>query len=63
VTTVESNYEVQLSECEMTLDQVDAALARLADGSYGTCSTCGEQIPSERLAAVPTATSCGRHDG
>jgi RNA polymerase-binding transcription factor DksA len=63
VTTVGSDYEVVLTECQVTLDQVDASLARLADGTYGNCSICGEPISDERLAAVPTATSCGRHDG
>ncbi len=51
-----------LAECEATLDQVDAALARLADGSYGVCLTCGEPILEERLAVAPAAVSCGRHD-
>lgn len=52
-----------LAECEATLDQVDAALARLADGSYGLCATCGEPIPEERLAVAPAAVFCGRCDG
>lgn len=38
--------------------QVRAALTRIAAGTYGTCTNCGENIPLARLAAQPTATSC-----
>ncbi len=38
--------------------QVRAALARIAAGTYGTCANCGEDIPRARLAAQPTAISC-----
>lgn len=40
------------------LRDIDAALARIKDGSYGTCSTCGEPISNERLHAVPVAQRC-----
>jgi hypothetical protein len=43
---------------EALLDQVDHALARLDDGSYGRCETCGSIIADERLAEVPTARTC-----
>ena len=43
---------------EQILHEIDDALARIADGSYGTCSVCGEEIPRERLEAVPYATLC-----
>lgn len=36
------------------------ALARLEEGRYGVCPACGEQIPVERLEAIPTAERCGR---
>lgn len=39
------------------LEDVDAALARIEDGSYGRCAVCGEAIPDERLEARPTATT------
>jgi DnaK suppressor protein len=38
--------------------QVDRALDRLANGSYGLCSDCGQPIPPKRLEARPTATLC-----
>lgn len=40
------------------LDQIDAAMARLAAGSYGRCETCGGPIGPARLEARPTATRC-----
>ncbi|MBM7563113.1 TraR/DksA C4-type zinc finger protein [Paenibacillus sacheonensis] len=43
------------------LEEVEAALGRLSDGSYGICETCGEPIPFERLKAVPTASRCIEH--
>lgn len=35
-----------------------AALARLAEGEYGYCLTCGDALPVERLEADPTAPRC-----
>lgn len=40
------------------LDQVGQALDRIADGSYGTCTSCGEPIGKARLLAYPRATLC-----
>jgi RNA polymerase-binding transcription factor DksA len=40
------------------LQQVDAALRRLASGRYSTCAVCGEDIEAERLAAVPYTDRC-----
>lgn len=37
---------------------IDAALARIHAGSYGTCLTCGKAIQVARLRAQPTATTC-----
>ncbi len=44
------------------LDQVDQALIRLDDGTYGTCQACGGAIGDDRLAARPTALECGACD-
>jgi len=38
--------------------QIRLALARIANGTYGTCANCGADIPAERLAAQPVATRC-----
>ena len=40
------------------LAEVRAALARIDDGTYGTCARCGVEIPAARLQAVPTASLC-----
>jgi DnaK suppressor protein len=40
------------------LQQVEAALRRLASGRYTTCAVCGEDIEPERLAAVPYTDRC-----
>jgi RNA polymerase-binding transcription factor len=40
------------------LAQIDSALARLDDGRYGICLGCDEEIPIERLRAIPSAIYC-----
>ena len=40
------------------LADVEAALARINDGSYGECVDCGVEIPYARLAAYPAAKRC-----
>lgn len=40
------------------LRDVEAALARIQDGTYGKCEECGGEISRERLEAYPTATRC-----
>ena len=49
--TLEENSEHLLAE-------IDAALKRIDEGTYGICTNCGEQIPAERLEARPWATLC-----
>lgn len=40
------------------VDRIDAALARLDEGTYGVCERCGRPIAEERLEALPYATTC-----
>lgn len=42
------------------LAAIEAALRRLADGTYGSCERCGEPIGADRLAARPAALTCIR---
>lgn len=59
--TLERELDWTLEEnAERILGEIDAALGRIDDGTYGTCSVCGEAIPEERLDAVPYATLCLR---
>jgi DnaK suppressor protein len=43
------------------LSEIDAALDRIARGTYGVCAVCGDPIPAARLAARPFAMRCVRH--
>jgi DnaK suppressor protein len=40
------------------LEQIQAAIERIEDGSYGKCEECGVKIPEARLEAVPYAALC-----
>ncbi len=61
--TASATFDRELDEgleedAERQLRDVEAALARIDDGSYGKCTACGKEIPAERLEAVPWATLC-----
>jgi len=57
--TVDREIDYTLEEHdERLLGEIDAALARIDDGTYGKCVNCGAQIPEERLEAMPWATLC-----
>lgn len=43
------------------LKAVEAALRRLATGTYGRCIVCNERIPDERLETLPAASLCVAH--
>jgi len=43
---------------EQVLGEIDAALQRIEDGTYGTCVNCGGEIPVARLEAQPWASLC-----
>jgi DnaK suppressor protein len=43
---------------EQVISEIDAALKRIEDGTYGTCTNCGNEIPRERLEANPWASLC-----
>ena len=53
--------EAALAEASAELDAVEAALARLEDGSFERCEVCGDRIGPERLRADPLLTRCARH--
>ncbi|WP_439593132.1 TraR/DksA family transcriptional regulator [Microbacterium sp.] len=53
-----SRLEGLRAEAAREITEADAALARVADGSYGICADCGRVIPPTRLAARPDATRC-----
>jgi DnaK suppressor protein len=43
---------------ERVLEQINQALARMADGTYGRCERCHDEIDFARLKAIPYATLC-----
>lgn len=59
--TVTTDRERDLSLLENTrdlLDQVELALRKVEDGSYGTCASCGKSVEAARLKALPHASLC-----
>lgn len=61
VATETFNRERDLSfvdSVEGELSDVEAALERLDEGTYGLCTACGRPISPERLAAVPATAFC-----
>ena len=59
VTSVPDAVAVTRSaQLSRTIEEIDAALARIEAGSYGTCISCGMHIPEERLEFRPFAAAC-----
>jgi RNA polymerase-binding protein DksA len=57
--TVDREIDYTLEEnSEHVLGEIDAALKRLDDGTFGTCTNCGKEIETERLEYLPYATLC-----
>jgi DnaK suppressor protein len=57
--TLEREIDYTLEENSgHVLAEIDAALARIATGTYGTCETCGGAIAEARLEALPYALQC-----
>jgi len=57
--TLDREIDYSLEEnSEQVLAQIDEALKRIDDGTFGVCSNCGQQIAEERLEARPWATLC-----
>jgi len=50
--------DVLLARNFEAMDEIEAALKRIDDGTYGTCVSCGAPIPFERLEVVPAADRC-----
>ena len=56
VKDVSQEIEYRLSErASQTVADIDQALMRIDEGTYGVCARCGKDIPERRLDAVPTA--------
>lgn len=53
-----SQLAALVEQAERQVAQVEAAVARLDGGQYGTCATCGRAIDPARLQARPSADTC-----
>ena len=47
-----------LEQLEAELDELDRALRKVDEGTYGRCEACGKEIPAERLEAMPGTRFC-----
>jgi DnaK suppressor protein len=57
--TFDRQMDVTLEDnAEAVLSSIDAALRRIDEGAYGTCTRCGKPIAEERLEALPYADLC-----
>ena len=61
VTAERGEAEALAGKLKDTLEEVHAAIARLDEGTYGTCETCGVVINPARLEAMPAARFCIDH--
>lgn len=53
-----SQVTALVEQARRHLDEIDAALVRVHDGTYGACDSCGRSIGEERLEARPVARTC-----
>ncbi len=53
-----ARIEASLSRAEAQLADIDDALRRLREGTYGACERCGGPVGADRLAARPAARTC-----
>jgi DnaK suppressor protein len=59
VAELDNNFLLRLRGREQKLlKKIDEAIARIEDGSYGVCESCGERINIKRLEARPVTTLC-----
>ncbi|HEV8459779.1 MAG TPA: TraR/DksA C4-type zinc finger protein [Gaiellaceae bacterium] len=61
--TATATYDRELDEgleegAQQTVSEIDAALLRIEEGTYGVCEICGKPIGEERLAAIPWTRFC-----
>jgi DnaK suppressor protein len=57
--TLDREMELSIGDhADHLLESIEAALARVADGTYGNCERCGEAIAPDRLEALAWATKC-----
>jgi DnaK suppressor protein len=59
IADLQGDIDISMIEHELsTLRDIDAALKRIANGTYGTCMSCSKEIDPKRLNAQPAARMC-----
>ncbi|PYF01955.1 TraR/DksA C4-type zinc finger protein [Ureibacillus chungkukjangi] len=64
---IASDLTIQLTEYAMddfkqeSIDKIEAALNAMEEGTYGECKVCHQEIPFDRLEAIPTTLTCVEH--
>ena len=61
VTAERGETEALSNTLRESLEEVERALGKLDEGSYGKCEVCGEEIAAARLEAMPAARHCITH--
>jgi RNA polymerase-binding transcription factor DksA len=61
VAAEQGENQVLARQLRSELDEVENALTKLDEGTYGKCETCGEQISEARLEAMPATRFCIDH--
>jgi RNA polymerase-binding transcription factor DksA len=58
VTAERGEVEALSGQLSETLQEIEDALAKFDNGTYGECESCGQRIPEARLEAMPAARLC-----
>jgi DnaK suppressor protein len=56
---VDRELDLHLSaQAQAAIEEIDAALVKIGEGTYGVCESCGNPVPKARLEALPHARLC-----
>jgi RNA polymerase-binding transcription factor DksA len=58
IATEQEERAVTAEKLDLQLSVVNRSIAKVSEGSYGRCDTCGKPIGDARLEALPTAVKC-----
>ena len=61
VAAEQGEHRAIVGHIQDSLRDVEAALVKLDEGTYGKCEECGEEIAEARLEAMPSARYCIKH--
>ena len=63
VAAEQGEHRALVGRLQETLRDVDIAIKKLDEGTFGKCEVCGEEIAEARLEAMPAARYCINHAG